>query len=1311
MLNISRPARQGYRSDVSAIPSSNLWVGNLSNDVTDSDLMAVFGKLDAVDSIMHSSRNYAFIYFKRIEDAIIARDALQGYVIKGNPIRIEFAKPEQSDFHDMWDPQTRGMVALDPLRVPQEPLRNYSDPTLVGYKRQQPSQSFVELKEGQPSKVLWVRYPPSVVIDEKMLYNAMILYGEIERIKSFPTRNYSFVEFRSVEEATRAKESLQGRLFNNPRISIKFFSSELAPSQDLNPLYPALGGPMPDMYMNDISARLPHMDIFSHNHAIAPNNFVEAPPPSSIFAPGRLRPLGPRGGFDPLLPMPEFNDPMMLHNLPDFNLNGHMGLNRRGLSPPATGLLPSGALASGPLHKAMSSGWDVLDVSQIPRELKRSKLDGNASFNDASFVGLGQPHGGVQFGGSSLGPLSKFHGSNRFSPADVTVSEGHIEARTDNDYIWRGVIAKGGTPVCQSRCIPIGKGIQCELPEVVNCSARTGLDMLTKHYADAVGFEVVFFLPDSEDDFASYTEFLRYLGSRDRAVGPERLYGVVLKLPRVLNDASSQQHVPQSISSLHHMERQQDSLPHEYDIVHQKEQAMQMVNKVHDTSALHEKTPFPPTKSVTTTQSISQDPGNSSTASMPQAGVTLTPELIATLTSLLPANAQSLARHSTQLPLSTSTLGPSIPSSTPDRGTISQGWNQLRQDQTGQSPQQLGNQLNSQAPLLTNWRTPSVSNLSSQVLPESFQIQNLPSALPLQGAVSSRPLSTLQDTPQGQHLVASTQVTQQYQLDAPHDTQKGYGLAYGTAATGSYGLPDIQQSRNILPSSNEVPRTDFSYPDNVPHGPSGSANSQPLDQPSPPVTAAAVAVRLPFSVKFVRSWPCERRNRMLPITADESKFSSNRPQIQTPFSEFTRPLFIVVMDGIEAPSFELGLDLQLDSESLYQDLNSPMRETFLTPEDSEGFQLRVSESDVDALDDPVPTLRRLRRGRSSRSKSVSDQLSEQSPINADDDIEEFSSQDYARSEDEHLSVQQHSVCSSSKLSLIESGVLTRPAATETPCGKRNQTLNTPASLDASKDPMTFSSLTGSCFQRFQLLDSDSDDSPDCVCIDRDGFGIPFSKHTEANHGSFVPACVERSEPSVSKQRVTSKYFYPKKTSDVPTPAFDEFCEEYFGAAKDTKAAYDSVHGLCLAKLEGTSGGSKKMDQKDSCCALPPALSYFFHEDTRIQRLVRSRLPHFWPLASVDDTGFNQPNGSVIDYMTQFSNGDCPRQGGGAKVIVEKRPRRTLAEDVFMLMDNLPVTGILLKMERRYMSLLTDRSCQVGMPTDSIERKVEHGLQS
>lgn len=80
-----------------AAPSHNLWVGNLSPETTDSDLMSVFAKHGALDSATtYSSRNYAFVYFKSPEDARAAKEALQGHIICGSAIRIEFARPVRS---------------------------------------------------------------------------------------------------------------------------------------------------------------------------------------------------------------------------------------------------------------------------------------------------------------------------------------------------------------------------------------------------------------------------------------------------------------------------------------------------------------------------------------------------------------------------------------------------------------------------------------------------------------------------------------------------------------------------------------------------------------------------------------------------------------------------------------------------------------------------------------------------------------------------------------------------------------------------------------------------------------------------------------------------------------------------------------------------------------------------------------------------------------------------------------------------------------------------------------------------------------
>lgn len=81
-------------SDDSEKPSNNLWVGNLASDVTDSDLMDLFANFGALDSVTsYSSRSYAFLFFKRMEDAKAAKEALQGTLLRGNPIKIEFARP------------------------------------------------------------------------------------------------------------------------------------------------------------------------------------------------------------------------------------------------------------------------------------------------------------------------------------------------------------------------------------------------------------------------------------------------------------------------------------------------------------------------------------------------------------------------------------------------------------------------------------------------------------------------------------------------------------------------------------------------------------------------------------------------------------------------------------------------------------------------------------------------------------------------------------------------------------------------------------------------------------------------------------------------------------------------------------------------------------------------------------------------------------------------------------------------------------------------------------------------------------------
>ncbi|KAG5599528.1 hypothetical protein H5410_030898 [Solanum commersonii] len=155
------------------------------------------------------------------------------------------------------------------------------------------------------------------------------------------------------------------------------------------------------------------------------------------------------------------------------------------------------------------------------------------------------------------GPLGSNALSGHVTISQANNSDARISPRQHySAHKWRVIIARKGTSLYRAVCVPTGESVRFEFPDIVNCSARTRLDKLTIHYSNAaVGFNIVFFLPDTDKYFASYTEFLRYLSAKDRVGvaklcdgthmflvppsdfirkvlkvdGPACLYGVVLK--------------------------------------------------------------------------------------------------------------------------------------------------------------------------------------------------------------------------------------------------------------------------------------------------------------------------------------------------------------------------------------------------------------------------------------------------------------------------------------------------------------------------------------------------------------------------------------------------------------------------------------------------------------------------------------------------------------------------------------------------------------------------------------------------------------
>lgn len=887
------PSKEVEEGD--APPSNTLWVGNLSMDTTESDLMALFAKYGDLDSVTtYPARNYAFLYFKNLEDAKVAREALQGSLVRGNSLKIEFAKPAKpgkllwigginskvtkkeleeafSEFGKIEEfklHRDRNSALVDYYKVENaiDAMKNMNGKHFGGEKirvdflRSQPSRrgwsehhdprdmhfnkrnsGFAESpwlpsepprffpessqygqrrhpyggQRGQQSKVLRIRYPPSLPVDEQMLHNAMILFGEIENIKAFPSRHYAFVVFRSIDEARRAKEGLQGRLFGNPRIEITFSNSEFTATKDDVDFFSSSGGFGPDIFFND-HPPFGQPEFDGPRRPMGINDFPGPLFPNGVPGPNMLmRPFSPHG-FD------------SMHNYKDGIYNEHPSANWSRLSPPMAGPHLSPGFRPPP-RISQGSSWDGLD----PRDRKRLRLD-SPSFND-DMAYQSRMMGVQEVGDVYRNPQSPVVRDPNLGRPGKGISYG----AGISDQCWHGIIAKGGTPVCQARCTPIGRGIESSLPEIVNCSARTSLDMLAKHYAEASGFDIVFFLPDSEEDFASYTEFLQYLCVKNRAgvaklddgttlflvppsdflhkvlnvSGPDRLYGVVLRLPQLSSTASMQQ------SSLSSGAIQQPSA--NASVMQSHINTNGYLPEVHPMkfgynstfaeesipNAIPEKPPVPGSNGSQGT--ISVPPGSvKQPIGTTMVGASLTPDLIAQLASLIPASNPTLAIETgqVQVPVNPSTASSFLPSGIYDKGRPSQEWNQSHQSggssiqQQGQSgaPHQFGLQYSDQA-----------SN-SSQV-PNYTTVQNgsdipfqtiLATTLNQNPSMNSRHNDSLPDHSINNNYAMPSQVpnfpvpsSQHYQVDAGLSYQINHAMAQVTEGTGAFNFA-MQQTQS-----------------------------------------------------------------------------------------------------------------------------------------------------------------------------------------------------------------------------------------------------------------------------------------------------------------------------------------------------------------------------------------------------------------------------------------------------------------------------------------------------------------------------------
>ncbi|XP_061983171.1 uncharacterized protein LOC133702865 [Populus nigra] len=388
------------------------------------------------------------------------------------------------------------------------------------------------------------------------------------------------------------------------------------------------------------------------------------------------------------------------------------------------------------------------------------------------------------------------------------------------------------------------------------------------------------------------------------------------------------------------------------------------------------------------------------------------------------------------------------------------------------------------------------------------------------------------------------------------------------------------------------------------------------------------------------------------------------------------------MADIEPPTFSLGLDLDLESEPRIpthhfqtSTLNPAPNSSSNTPSDDQngGPQVMDSEEEEEELgpdvmdSDPEPgpgptrVLRRLRRGPATQKSKVRKvELEGFCCDHGDDDIEEFSSQEDFGVGDAKVSTQFTSVCSSSKVPLKGCGVLTSQSPSLLKGNKKEQAsiASVSSSLETGHSGLMFPKLTISPLRRFQLIDSDSDEAS----ISTDASGK--TQKTDSSSKKQQPTTSERKNKTLlGKHRNEDlwKDFCPIKSYPVQTPVLDEMCNEYFQSLQDNK---NKAHKL---QSNLPTGDSTRFHQDPNSMVdfqqcwnladpLPPAHHYFFHEDLRIQRLVHSRLPYFFPLGIVNNKGNQLITESAIDYMSQF-NREASRKQGTQRTNSEKSSTR------------------------------------------------------
>lgn len=345
-------------------------------------------------------------------------------------------------------------------------------------------------KAEQPSEVLWVGFPQSMTVDEDSLWNAFAPFGEIEKISVFPGRTFAFVRYKHVNSASRAKNSLQGKLFNNPRVRISFARGDSGTSNSSRNLIN--DPPSPRVRRHDRYHENEHTRRSRSPRYMEPEGFDDG----MSFDRKRNRMTGRNPPFEP----PRFQDvepdiglpgniygrntPIRDRMAPDFHDFPSQSFRRQGPLYDDEWDLPEDELVYHGAKKPKSNvippepelpEYPFSESEQVKHVLPRAPEFSHHDMIDNNLGRFGyhkqipdppvnipqQPYvargnsGNLSYDTLPTGPVSSAQnpvGWKRPTPEPA-----------NEEWKWEGIIAKGGTSICRARCFPVGKVLDMNL--------------------------------------------------------------------------------------------------------------------------------------------------------------------------------------------------------------------------------------------------------------------------------------------------------------------------------------------------------------------------------------------------------------------------------------------------------------------------------------------------------------------------------------------------------------------------------------------------------------------------------------------------------------------------------------------------------------------------------------------------------------------------------------------------------------------------------------------------------------------------------